>query len=159
MHRAVAQFDGFGVRLQKVRADRLREARHLTRGGRDGPSRHDGAPRAPAAGRVGRVFRVAMDKFDLGDVNPQNLMSDLGESRLHALPMRVDTDPELETSVGRHARGRLLVSRHHWNAPSGIDRGPVRALLAIDRKTNADEASVRLAAPLALTNALEVGRI
>src|SRR6202042_2081876 len=52
-----------------------------------------------------------------------------------------------------------LVPRHHGNAPTGVDRGAMRALLAIDRKANADEASIRLAAPLALANALEVGRI
>ena len=35
----------------------------------------------------------------------------------------------------------------------------MRALLAIDRKANADEAPVRLAALLTLANALEVGRV
>ncbi len=35
----------------------------------------------------------------------------------------------------------------------------MRALLAIDRKADADEAPIRLAAPLALANTLEVGRI
>ena len=35
----------------------------------------------------------------------------------------------------------------------------MRALLAIDRKANADETPIRLAALLALANALEVGRI
>ena len=34
----------------------------------------------------------------------------------------------------------------------------MRALLAIDRKANADKASIRLAAPLALADALKVGR-
>src|SRR5258708_20624235 len=49
--------------------------------------------------------------------------------------------------------------RHHRNAPAGVDRRAMRALLAIDRKADADEAPIRLAAPLALANTLEVGRI
>ena len=85
-------------------------------------------------------------------------MRHLRQGRLHALPVRVDADPELEPAIGRHARRRLLVPRHHGNAPAGVDRGAVRALLAIDRKADADEASVRLAALLALANALEVDR-
>src|SRR5580693_870681 len=49
--------------------------------------------------------------------------------------------------------------RHHRNAPAGIDRRAVRALLAIDGEADADEAPIRLAALLALADTLEVGRI
>src|ERR1700735_3194598 len=49
--------------------------------------------------------------------------------------------------------------RHHGTAPAGVDRRAMRALLAIDRKADADEAPIRLAAPLALANALEVARV
>src|SRR5262249_36207747 len=46
---------------------------------------------------------------------------------------------------------------HHWNAPTMIKRGAVSALLAKDRKSNADTA--RLAAPcLALADRIEPDR-
>ena len=156
---AIAQHDGFGVRLQEMRADCFRETRHFARRGRDGSASHHRAARTPAPGGVGRVFRIAMDKFDLGDLDPENLMRHLRQGRLHALPVGVDADPELEPAVGRHARGRLLMTRHHRNAPTGVDRGAMCALLAIDRKADADETSIRLAALLALPNALKVGRL
>src|SRR5580692_9233628 len=49
--------------------------------------------------------------------------------------------------------------RHHGNAPAGVDRRAMRALLAIDRKADADEAPIRLATLLALADTLEVDRI
>src|SRR5467141_2918090 len=51
-------------------------------------------------------------------------------------------DPYLESSVRLHARIRLLVSEHHWDAPAGVYRRTVRGLLAIDRQANANQPAV-----------------
>ena len=72
-------------------------------------------------------------------------MRDLGERRFETLPMRMDADAQLEAAVRRQTRARLFAAGHHGDAPAGIDRRPVRRLLAIDREAEPDAAPVRLA--------------
>ena len=99
-----------------------------------------------------------MDEVDLRRVDAENLVGDLGEGRLEALAVGMQADAELESAVRRDAGGRLLVSRHHGDAPPRVDRRAVCRLLAIDRKADADAPAVGLATFLALANGREVDR-
>src|SRR5690348_8900343 len=65
-------------------------------------------------------------------------MRDLGEGRLETLAVRVHADAQFEAAIGCQAGRCLFVARHHWNAPTLINRGAVRALLAKYRKSDAD---------------------
>src|SRR5271156_3942301 len=65
-------------------------------------------------------------------------MRDLRQRGLQSLSMTLDADAEFQAAIGCHARNGLLEARHHWNAPTGIDRGAVRALLAEDAAAEAD---------------------
>src|SRR6185436_19776139 len=88
---------------------------------------------------------------DLGSVDAEHFVRDLGERRLHPLTVRMHPDAEFEAAIRRQPGGRLFVTGHHRNAPAGIDRRAMRGLLAIDGDADADPAPVRLA--LALTRA------
>src|SRR5437764_478717 len=66
---------------------------------------------------------------------------------------------QLEAAVRGEARGRLLVTGHHGDAPTGVDGGAVRCLLAVDGETDADESAVRLAAALPGANCRNVDRL
>ena len=137
---------------------RLGALAQFAAGGCDRAARHHHRTRAPGAGRVRRHRGVAEDDAHLGDIDAQHLVGDLGQRRLHALPMRMHADPEFEAAIRRQPRGRLFVAGHHRNAPAGIDRGPVRGLLAIDRDADADPAPVGLALALACAHAFDVDR-
>ena len=80
-------------------------------------------------------------------------MRDLGERRLHALPMRMYPNPQFEAAIRRQAGRGLFVAGHHRNAPAGIDRGPVRSLLAIDGNADADLSAIGFALALACAHA------
>ena len=92
----------------------------------------------------------------LATSTPSISMRDLRQRRFQALPMRMHADAQFEAAIRRQARGSLFVAGHHRNAPAGIDRGPVRGLLAIDREADADPAPVGLALALACPNALDI---
>src|SRR4029079_8311388 len=82
-------------------------------------------------------------------LDPGDLMRDLRERRLHALPVRVYTNPHFEPAVRGYPHRCLIVSRDDWQAPGGKDAGTVRRLLAIRGKADADAAPIRLASFLA----------
>ena len=83
-------------------------------------------------------------------------MGDLCQRRLQALPVRMHAGTQLEAAVGCEPRGGLLVTGHHGDAPTGVDGGAVRCLLAVDGETDADESAVRLAAALPCANCSNV---
>ena len=74
------------------------------------------------------------------------------------LAVGVDAQAKLEPAIRRYARRRLLVPRHHGDAPAGVDRGAVRRLLAEDRQAETDEPSVGLARALARAHGGEPDR-
>ena len=99
-----------------------------------------------------------MHDLDRIRVDAEDLVGDLRERGLVPLAVRVGADAQLEAAVGREARGRLLVPRHHRDAPTGVDRGAVRRLLAEDREADAEQPAVRLARPLTRAHRREVDR-
>ena len=99
-----------------------------------------------------------MHDVDLCDVYAEDLVCDLRKRRLETLAVRMHADAKLETTVGRDARARLLVPRHHGNAPAGIDRRAVRRLLAINRHADADQPAVGFSARLAFAYSRQVDR-
>ena len=99
-----------------------------------------------------------MHDTHLGRVDAENLVRDLSQCRFKALAVRMHADPDFQSAVRRHARGGLLVPGHHRNAPAGIDGGSMRGLLAIDRKTDTDQPSVRLLRALTITHRRDVDR-
>ncbi len=72
------------------------------------------------------------------DGQTEDLVGHLGQGRFQPLAVALDADAQLEAAVRRHPGDGLLESRHHRYAPSGVDGGPVRALLTEDRATEAD---------------------
>ena len=99
-----------------------------------------------------------MHDAHLRRIDAENFVGDLSKRGLKTLTMRMHADSNFEPAVRRHARIGLLVSGHHRNAPAGIDRRAVRGLLAIDRKTDADQPSVRLFRALTRPHRLDVDR-
>jgi hypothetical protein len=97
-----------------------------------------------------------MDDTHFGRIDAENFVRDLRQCRLHALAVRMHANPEFEPPVRCHSRGGLFVSRHHRNAPAGIDRGAVRGLFAIDGKANADQAPIGFPMALALAERCDV---
>jgi hypothetical protein len=97
------------------------------------------------------------DAYQLG-FNAENFVRDLGERGFETLTVRVDTDAQFEPAVRRHARGGLFVSRHHRDAPAGIDRRAMRGLFAIDREANADQPPIRLFRALARAHRRDIDR-
>src|ERR1700744_548160 len=85
-------------------------------------------------------------------------MRDLCQCRLETLAVRMHADAQLESAVGRQARGRLLMTGDHRHAPARINGGAVRALLAINGKAEADQPAIRLAAFLPVPNSRQVER-
>ncbi len=144
--------------LQQLCPDAPGAFAELAAGCRHCTTCHHHRARAPGASRIGRHRGVAEDDANLRDVYSQHFMRDLGQRRLHALPVRMHADPQFEAAVrGEPCRG-LLVPRHHRNAPAGIDRGAVRGLLAIDGDADADAAAVSLAPALFGANGIDVDR-
>src|SRR6185437_15196626 len=82
---------------------------------------------------------------DLCGVDPENFKGNLSQRRLQALPVRMDANAQFEAAIRGYPSGGLLVSRHHRNSPARIDRGAVRALLAINRKAEPQQVPIRLA--------------
>ena len=144
--------------LQQLGADALGALAQFAARGRDRAAGHHHRTRAPGARRVRRHRGVAEDDAHLGDIDAEHLVRDLGERRLHALPVRMHADAQFEAAVRRQARGCLFVPGHHRNAPAGIDRRAVRGLLAIDGNADADPAAVGFALALACAHALDVDR-
>jgi hypothetical protein len=99
-----------------------------------------------------------MHDTHLGGVDAENLVRDLGQCRFKTLAVRMHADPDFQSAVRRHACRGLLMSRDHRNAPAGIDRRSMRGLFAIDRKTDADQPSVRLFPALTVTHRRDVDR-
>src|SRR6185369_2529176 len=78
------------------------------------------------------------NQADILRIDPEHRMRDLRQRCLHALPMRVRADAQLQYAVGSEPRRALLVARYHRDAPAVVDRGSVRGLLAVDREADAD---------------------
>ena len=69
-----------------------------------------------------------MHQASLFERNAQDLIGHLGECGFHALAVRVRANAKFKTSVGRYPGRTLLVPRHHWNPPAGIDGSPMGGL-------------------------------
>src|SRR2546423_10721490 len=91
-----------------------------------------------------------MHDLDARDVHAEHLVRKLGERRLHALPVRVQADANLQATAGGDAHRRLVVARNHWKAPRREHARAVRRLLAVAREAKADDAAVGFTALLAL---------
>ena len=137
---AVAKHDRRGLDLEQVGGEVLHPLTERLAGGRYRPARHHHAARAPGAGRVGGVRGVAVHHLHRPVVDAEDLVRDLGEGRLEPLSVRMDPDPELESTIRGEAGGRLLVAGHHGHPPRGVDRGAVCGLLAEDRVARPDVA-------------------
>ena len=152
-HRSVDQLHLGKIGLKQVRPNSHRQPCNFLRRRCNGPAGHHRRARAPASGGVRGIFGVAVNELDFGDIDSEDLMGDLRKRRLHALPMGMNADAQFKPAIRRHPRGRLFKPRHHRNAPTGIDRRSMCALLAVNRKTDADQTSVRLSPFLPLANA------
>ena len=157
-HFAAAHGYTADVGLQQLRADLGGALGDLLAGHRHCAARHHHAARAPGAGRVRRHGGVAVHDLDLADVDAEDFVRDLRQRGLQALAVRLDADAQLKPAVGRQPRGRLLVARHHRDAPAVIDRGAVRGLLAIGRHADADQPAVGFAALLPRAHGIDVDR-
>ena len=115
------------------------------------PAGHHHRAGSPGAGRVGRQRGITMDNAHFGGVDAEDFMRDLGQRSLKTLAVRMHADPDFEPAIRRHARGGLLVARHHRNAPASIDGSTVRGLLAIDGKADANQPPILFLETLALT--------
>ena len=144
--------------MQEFGADALGAFGNDLAGGADRTAGHHCRARTPGSGRIGRHRGIAVDEADFRGVDAENLVGDLGQRRLHALAMRLHTDPQFQPAVGRHACGCLLVSGHHRNAPAGVDRRAVRSLFAIDGKSKTDQPAVRFSGLLSFADRRDVDR-
>ena len=93
-----------------------------------------------------------MDQPHLVYPYAKNLMCDLGQRGFQALPMRVGTDAQFQSTVWCQTSGTLLVTRDHRDSPAGVDRCAVRALLRIHCKADSDVTSIGFTATLAFTD-------
>ena len=148
-----------GPRLEQVGADAHGAVAQFLAGRRHRAAGHHHHPRAPGAGGIGRHRRVAVDEAGARHRHAQDLVGDLGERRLQALPVRVGADPQFQPAIRGEPGGGLLVARHHRDAPAGIDGGAVRRLLAVDREAEPDPAPVRLPPALPGAHAFRVDRL
>ncbi len=145
-----------GPRLEQVGADPEGAFAQFLTGRRHRAAGHHHHARAPGAGGIGGHRGIAVDQAGPRHRNAQNLVGDLGESRLQTLTVGMGADPQFEAAIRGQAGAGLLVAGHHRNAPAGIDRGAVRRLLAVDREAEADPAPIRLALTLAGANRLHI---
>jgi len=73
--------------LQQLGANPFGALAQFAASGRDRAARHHHRTRAPGPRGVRRHRSVAEDDAHPGDIDAQHLVRDLGERRLHALPM------------------------------------------------------------------------
>ena len=141
-----------GIGLQQPRADPACPLGQHARGLRDRPARHHHRAGGPCSRREGNVERIALQHLDAIKLDAENLVRHLGQCRLMALTVRMRADADLDVPVRGQPCACLFVSRHHRTAPIGQHRSSHRALLAKDRKTDAEEPSVAFPAALPVAN-------
>ena len=142
--------------LQEVRADPLDLVAHHPRRARHRAPRHHHAARGEGAEPIGGALGVAVAHRDMRRVYAQFLVGDLRQRRLQPLAVRLDADHQDEAAIGQHPRGAALVARDDRGAARGEFGGAVRGLLGKAGKADADQPAVRLAAPLALADRINL---